>query len=91
MVIIERNVFDDFKSLEEFNLFYNNLMSLFYDFFTFLYRLERVYFNYNFWYCNCDVFWLSWWFKETVFSNITCCVRCYAFVGFKGRYIGELD
>ena len=37
------------------------------------------------------VLWLSWWLKETVPSNTTCCARCHAPAGLKGRYIGELD
>ncbi|XP_011801893.1 PREDICTED: leucine-rich repeat-containing protein 4B [Colobus angolensis palliatus] len=88
---IERNAFDDLKSLEELNLSHNNLMSLPHDLFTPLHRLERVHLNHNPWHCNCDVLWLSWWLKETVPSNTTCCARCHAPAGLKGRYIGELD
>ncbi|KAL8176234.1 UNVERIFIED_CONTAM: Leucine-rich repeat-containing protein 4B [Gekko kuhli] len=88
---IERNAFDDLKSLEELNLSHNNLMSLPHDLFTPLHRLERVHLNHNPWHCNCDVLWLSWWLKETVPNNTTCCARCHAPPNLKGRYIGELD
>nr|XP_014433881.1 leucine-rich repeat-containing protein 4B [Pelodiscus sinensis] len=88
---IERNAFDDLKSLEELNLSHNNLMSLPHDLFTPLHRLERVHLNHNPWHCNCDVLWLSWWLKETVPNNTTCCARCHAPANLKGRYIGELD
>ncbi|KYO39900.1 hypothetical protein Y1Q_0006762 [Alligator mississippiensis] len=88
---IERNAFDDLKSLEELNLSHNNLMSLPHDLFTPLHRLERVHLNHNPWHCNCDVLWLSWWLKETVPNNTTCCARCHAPPSLKGRYIGELD
>uniref|UniRef100_A0A8C8S224 Leucine rich repeat containing 4B n=1 Tax=Pelusios castaneus TaxID=367368 RepID=A0A8C8S224_9SAUR len=88
---IERNAFDDLKSLEELNLSHNNLMSLPHDLFTPLHRLERVHLNHNPWHCNCDVLWLSWWLKETVPNNTTCCARCHAPASLKGRYIGELD
>ncbi|XP_041093463.1 leucine-rich repeat-containing protein 4B-like [Polyodon spathula] len=88
---IERNAFDDLKSLEELNLSHNGLRSLPHDLFTPLHRLERVHLNHNPWACNCDVLWLSWWLKETVPSNTTCCARCHAPPALKGRYIGELD
>ncbi|CAL8274687.1 unnamed protein product [Lota lota] len=89
--VIERNAFDDLKSLEELNLSHNSLHSLPHDLFTPLHQLERVHLNHNPWVCNCDVLWLSWWLKETVPSNTTCCARCHAPPGLKGRYIGELD
>ncbi|XP_039630746.1 leucine-rich repeat-containing protein 4B [Polypterus senegalus] len=89
--VIERNAFDDLKNLEELNLSHNNLHSLPHDLFTPLHRLERVHLNHNPWICNCDVLWLSWWLKETVPSNTTCCARCHAPPLLKGRYIGELD
>ncbi|XP_056144471.1 leucine-rich repeat-containing protein 4B [Lampris incognitus] len=88
---IERNAFDDLKNLEELNLSHNSLHSLPHDLFTPLHQLERVHLNHNPWVCNCDVLWLSWWLKETVPSNTTCCARCRAPPGLKGRYIGELD
>ncbi|KAM4651047.1 leucine-rich repeat-containing protein 4B isoform 1-T2 [Discoglossus pictus] len=91
VAIIERNAFDDLKSLEELNLSHNNLMSLPHDLFTPLHRLERVHLNHNPWHCNCDVLWLSWWLKETVPNNTTCCARCHSPPSLKTRYIGELD
>uniref|UniRef100_A0A667X8A7 Leucine rich repeat containing 4B n=1 Tax=Myripristis murdjan TaxID=586833 RepID=A0A667X8A7_9TELE len=89
--VIERNAFDDLKNLEELNLSHNSLHYLPHDLFTPLHQLERVHLNHNPWVCNCDVLWLSWWLKETVPSNTTCCARCHAPPGLKGRYIGELD
>ncbi|XP_062336463.1 leucine-rich repeat-containing protein 4B [Osmerus eperlanus] len=89
--VIERNAFDDLKNLEELNLSHNSLHSLPHDLFTPLHLLERVHLNHNPWVCNCDVLWLSWWLKETVPSNTTCCARCHAPPGLKGKYIGELD
>ncbi|KAL4617858.1 leucine-rich repeat-containing protein 4B-like [Arapaima gigas] len=89
--VIERNAFDDLKNLEELNLSHNSLHSLPHDLFTPLHQLERVHLNHNPWVCNCDVLWLSWWLKETVPSNTTCCARCHAPPVLKGRYIGELD
>lgn len=89
--VIERNAFDDLKSLEELNLSHNSLHSLPHDLFTPLHPLERVHLNHNPWVCNCDILWLSWWLKETVPSNTTCCARCHAPPFLKGKYIGELD
>ncbi|XP_038153275.1 leucine-rich repeat-containing protein 4B [Cyprinodon tularosa] len=89
--VIERNAFDDLKNLEELNLSHNSLHSLPHDLFTPLHQLERVHLNHNPWVCNCDVLWLSWWLKETVPSNTTCCARCHAPPVLKGKYIGELD
>ncbi|XP_069763689.1 leucine-rich repeat-containing protein 4B-like [Narcine bancroftii] len=89
--LIERNAFDDLQSLEELNLSHNNLTSLPHDLFTPLHRLERVHLNHNPWHCDCDVLWLSWWLKETVPSNTTCCARCHAPAALKARYLGELD
>uniref|UniRef100_A0A3Q0T9J7 Leucine rich repeat containing 4B n=1 Tax=Amphilophus citrinellus TaxID=61819 RepID=A0A3Q0T9J7_AMPCI len=89
--VIERNAFDDLKNLEELNLSHNSLHSLPHDLFTPLHQLERVHLNHNPWVCNCDVLWLSWWLKETVPSNTTCCARCHAPPYLKGKYIGELD
>ncbi|KAG5832334.1 hypothetical protein ANANG_G00290000 [Anguilla anguilla] len=91
VAVIERNAFDDLKNLEELNLSHNSLHSLPHDLFTPLHQLERVHLNHNHWVCNCDVLWLSWWLKETVPSNTTCCARCHAPPVLKGRYIGELD
>uniref|UniRef100_A0A8C6UPN9 Leucine rich repeat containing 4Ba n=1 Tax=Neogobius melanostomus TaxID=47308 RepID=A0A8C6UPN9_9GOBI len=89
--VIERNAFDDLKSLEELNLSHNSLHSLPHDLFTPLHQLERVHLNHNPWVCNCDILWLSWWLKEAVPSNTTCCARCHAPPFLKGKYIGELD
>ncbi|NWI16111.1 LRC4B protein, partial [Crypturellus soui] len=88
---IERNAFDDLAALVELNLAHNNLASLPHDLFTPLPRLERVHLNHNPWRCDCDVLWLSWWLKETVPSNTTCCARCHAPPPLRGRYIGELE
>ncbi|XP_028257974.1 leucine-rich repeat-containing protein 4C [Parambassis ranga] len=88
---IERNSFDDLQSLVELNLAHNNLTFLPHDLFTPLHRLERVHLHHNPWNCNCDILWLSWWLKETVPANTSCCARCHTPSVFKGRYIGELD
>uniref|UniRef100_A0A674MQC2 Leucine rich repeat containing 4B n=1 Tax=Takifugu rubripes TaxID=31033 RepID=A0A674MQC2_TAKRU len=79
------------QNLEELNLSHNSLHSLPHDLFTPLHQLERVHLNHNPWVCNCDILWLSWWLKETVPSNTTCCARCHAPPFLKGKYIGELD
>ncbi|XP_028826246.1 leucine-rich repeat-containing protein 4B [Denticeps clupeoides] len=88
---IERNAFDDLKSLEELNLSHNSLHSLPHDLFTPLHQLVRVHLNHNPWECSCDVLWLSWWLKEAMPDNSTCCARCHAPPRLKGRYIGDLD
>ncbi|XP_005986968.1 leucine rich repeat containing 4C, genome duplicate a [Latimeria chalumnae] len=89
--VIERNAFDDLQSLVELNLAHNNLTLLPHDLFTPLHHLERVHLHHNPWNCNCDILWLSWWLKEMVPSNTTCCARCHTPASLKGRYIGELD
>ncbi|KAL2078252.1 hypothetical protein ACEWY4_025937 [Coilia grayii] len=89
--IIERNAFDDLKNLEELNLSHNSLHSLPHDLFTPLQRLVRVHLNHNPWECSCDILWLSWWLKEALPDNSTCCARCHAPPRLKGRYIGDLD
>lgn len=89
--IIERNSFDDLQSLVELNLAHNNLTLLPHDLFTPLHHLERVHLHHNPWNCNCDILWLSWWLKEMVPANTTCCARCSSPTHYKGRYIGELD
>ncbi|XP_020498126.1 leucine rich repeat containing 4C, genome duplicate a [Labrus bergylta] len=88
---IERNSFDDLQSLVELNLAHNNLTLLPHDLFTPLHRLERVHLHHNPWNCNCDILWLSWWLKEMVPANTSCCARCSSPSHHKGRYIGELD
>ncbi|KAL1007650.1 hypothetical protein UPYG_G00089530 [Umbra pygmaea] len=88
---IERNTFDDLQSLVELNLAHNNLTLLPHDLFTPLHRLERVHLHHNPWNCNCDILWLSWWLKETVPANTSCCARCHTPASYKGRYIGELE
>lgn len=88
---IERNAFDDLKNLEELNLSHNSLHSLPHDLFTPLQRLARVHLNHNPWECSCDILWLSWWLKEALPDNSTCCARCHAPPRLKGRYIGDLD
>ncbi|XP_062381694.1 leucine-rich repeat-containing protein 4B-like [Sardina pilchardus] len=89
--VIERNAFDDLKNLEELNLSHNSLHSLPHDLFTPLQRLARVHLNHNPWECSCDILWLSWWLKEALPDNSTCCARCHAPPRLKGRYIGDLD
>ncbi|TRY55923.1 hypothetical protein DNTS_011318 [Danionella cerebrum] len=88
---IERNAFDDLQSLVELNLAHNNLTLLPHDLFTPLHHLERVHLHHNPWNCNCDILWLSWWLKEMVPANTSCCARCASPASHKGRYIGELD
>ncbi|XP_076158284.1 leucine rich repeat containing 4C, a [Alosa pseudoharengus] len=88
---IERNAFDDLQSLVELNLAHNNLTLLPHDLFTPLHHLERVQLHHNPWNCNCDILWLSWWLKEMVPGNTSCCARCSSPASFRGRYIGELD
>uniref|UniRef100_A0A665UTQ1 Leucine rich repeat containing 4C, genome duplicate a n=1 Tax=Echeneis naucrates TaxID=173247 RepID=A0A665UTQ1_ECHNA len=88
---IERNSFDDLQSLVELNLAHNNLTLLPHDLFTPLHHLERVHLHHNPWNCNCDILWLSWWLKEMVPANTSCCARCSSPAHHKGRYIGELD
>ncbi|XP_077453270.1 leucine-rich repeat-containing protein 4C-like [Stigmatopora argus] len=89
--MIERNSFDDLQSLVELNLAHNNLTLLPHDLFTPLHHLERVHLHHNPWNCNCDILWLSWWLKEMVPANTSCCARCSTPTHHKGRYIGELD
>ncbi|XP_028304968.1 leucine-rich repeat-containing protein 4C-like [Gouania willdenowi] len=89
--IIERNSFDDLQSLVELNLAHNNLTLLPHDLFTPLHHLERVHLHHNPWNCNCDILWLSWWLKEMVPANTSCCARCSSPANHRGRYIGELD
>lgn len=88
---IERNSFDDLQSLGELNLAHNNLTFVPHDLFTPLRQLQRVHLHHNPWNCNCDILWLSWWLRETVPTNTSCCARCYSPPSLKGRYIGELD
>uniref|UniRef100_A0A8C6SQ32 Leucine rich repeat containing 4C, genome duplicate a n=1 Tax=Neogobius melanostomus TaxID=47308 RepID=A0A8C6SQ32_9GOBI len=88
---IERNAFDDLQSMVELNLAHNNLTLLPHDLFTPLHHLERVHLHHNPWNCNCDILWLSWWLKEMVPANTSCCARCSSPTHHKGRYIGELD
>ncbi|TSK45818.1 Leucine-rich repeat-containing protein 4C [Bagarius yarrelli] len=88
---IERNAFDDLQSLVELNLAHNNLTLLPHDLFTPLHHLERVHLHHNPWNCDCDILWLSWWLKEVVPANTSCCARCNTPASHKGRYIGELD
>ncbi|XP_016117849.1 leucine-rich repeat-containing protein 4C-like, partial [Sinocyclocheilus grahami] len=73
---IERNSFDDLHSLRELNLAHNNLTFLPHDLFTPLHHLQRVHLHHNPWNCNCDILWLSWWLRETVPTNTSCCARC---------------
>ncbi|TRZ04416.1 hypothetical protein DNTS_013285 [Danionella cerebrum] len=88
---IERNSFDDLHSLRELNLAHNNLTVLPHDLFMPLHHLQRVHLHHNPWNCNCDILWLSWWLRETVPTNTSCCARCNSPTSLKGRYIGELD
>ncbi|XDV17900.1 hypothetical protein PO909_023693 [Leuciscus waleckii] len=48
-----------------------------------------IHLHHNPWNCNCDILWLSWWLRETVPTNTSCCARCNSPPSLKGRYIGD--
>ncbi|KAG7455758.1 hypothetical protein MATL_G00244360 [Megalops atlanticus] len=89
--LIERNAFDDVTALVELNLAHNNLSSLPHDLFTPLRYLVELHLHHNPWNCDCDVVWLSWWLREYIPSNSTCCGRCHSPPHMRGRYLVEVD
>ncbi|XP_018581575.2 leucine-rich repeat-containing protein 4-like [Scleropages formosus] len=89
--LIERNAFDDVTALMELNLAHNNLSSLPHDLFTPLRYLVELHLHHNPWNCNCDVVWLSWWLREYIPTNSTCCGRCHSPAHMRGRYLVEVD
>lgn len=88
---IERNAFDDITALVELNLAHNNLSSLPHNLFTPLQYLVELHLHHNPWRCDCDVVWLSWWLREYIPTNSTCCGRCHTPVHMRGRYLVEVD
>uniref|UniRef100_A0A665V2N1 Leucine rich repeat containing 4.2 n=1 Tax=Echeneis naucrates TaxID=173247 RepID=A0A665V2N1_ECHNA len=88
---IERNAFDDITALEELNLAHNNLSSLPHNLFTPLQYLVELHLHHNPWRCDCDVVWLSWWLRENIPTNSTCCGRCHTPAHMRGRYLVEVD
>ncbi|KAJ8249710.1 hypothetical protein COCON_G00229260 [Conger conger] len=88
---IERNAFDDATALVELNLAHNNLSSLPHDLFAPLRYLVELHLHHNPWACDCDVVWLSWWLREYIPTNSTCCGRCHAPPQMRGRYLVEVD
>ncbi|XP_061420412.1 leucine-rich repeat-containing protein 4C-like [Lethenteron reissneri] len=89
--LVERNAFDELQSLKELNLAHNSLMSLPHDLFSPLQKLERVHLHHNPWTCDCDILWLSWWLRENVPNNATCCARCALPADRKAINLWELD
>ncbi|KAJ8394365.1 hypothetical protein AAFF_G00047720 [Aldrovandia affinis] len=89
--LIERNAFDDVASLVELNLAHNNLSSLPHDLFAPLRYLVELHLHHNPWNCDCEVVWLSWWLREYIPTNSTCCGRCHAPPHMRGRYLVEVD
>ncbi|KAG9335228.1 hypothetical protein JZ751_005584 [Albula glossodonta] len=89
--LIERNAFDDVTALVELNLAHNNLSSLPHDLFAPLRYLVELHLHHNPWNCDCDVVWLSWWLREYIPTNSTCCGRCHAPPQMRGRYLVEVD
>ncbi|XP_030646567.1 leucine-rich repeat-containing protein 4.2 [Chanos chanos] len=88
---IERNAFDDVTALVELNLAHNNLSSLPHDLFGPLSYLVELHLHHNPWRCDCDVVWLSWWLREYIPTNSTCCGRCHSPPHLRGRYLVEID
>ncbi|KAL4659496.1 leucine-rich repeat-containing protein 4-like [Arapaima gigas] len=89
--MIERNAFDDVTALMELNLAHNNLTSLPHDLFAPLRYLVELHLHHNPWNCDCDVVWLSWWLREYIPTNSTCCGRCHSPAHMRGRYLVEVD
>uniref|UniRef100_A0A8C8RK52 Leucine rich repeat containing 4 n=1 Tax=Pelusios castaneus TaxID=367368 RepID=A0A8C8RK52_9SAUR len=89
--LIERNAFDDLTSLVELNLAHNNLTSLPHDLFAPLRYLVELHLHHNPWNCDCDILWLSWWLREYIPTNSTCCGRCHAPVHVRGKFLVEVD
>ncbi|XP_010882142.1 leucine-rich repeat-containing protein 4.2 [Esox lucius] len=91
ITVIERNAFDDITALVELNLAHNNLSSLPHDLFAPLQYLVELHLHHNPWRCDCDVVWLSWWLREYIPTNSTCCGRCHSPAHMRGRYLVEVD
>ncbi|CAM2098825.1 leucine-rich repeat-containing protein 4 [Caretta caretta] len=89
--LIERNAFDDLTSLVELNLAHNNLTSLPHDLFAPLRYLVELHLHHNPWSCDCDILWLSWWLREYIPTNSTCCGRCHAPMHMRGKFLVEVD
>ncbi|XP_006033665.1 leucine-rich repeat-containing protein 4, partial [Alligator sinensis] len=89
--LIERNAFDDLTALVELNLAHNNLTSLPHDLFAPLRYLVELHLHHNPWSCDCDILWLSWWLREYIPTNSTCCGRCHAPMHMRGRFLVEVD
>ncbi|NXY80665.1 LRRC4 protein, partial [Glareola pratincola] len=89
--LVERNAFDDLTALVELNLAHNNLSSLPHDLFAPLRYLVELHLHHNPWACDCDVLWLSWWLRESIPTNSTCCGRCHAPPHMRGRFLVEVD
>ncbi|XP_066490121.1 leucine-rich repeat-containing protein 4 [Tiliqua scincoides] len=89
--LIERNAFDDLTALVELNLAHNNLTSLPHDLFAPLRYLVELHLHHNPWSCDCDVLWLSWWLREYIPTNSTCCGRCHAPTHMRGKFLVEVD
>ncbi|NXU51935.1 LRRC4 protein, partial [Turnix velox] len=89
--LIERNAFDDLTGLVELNLAHNNLSSLPHDLFAPLRYLVELHLHHNPWACDCDILWLSWWLRESIPTNSTCCGRCHAPLHMRGRFLVEVD
>ncbi|XP_060102048.1 leucine-rich repeat-containing protein 4 [Heteronotia binoei] len=89
--LIERNAFDDLTALVELNLAHNNLTSLPHDLFAPLRYLVELHLHHNPWSCDCDILWLSWWLREYIPTNSTCCGRCHAPLHLRGKFLVEVD
>uniref|UniRef100_H3AK18 Leucine rich repeat containing 4 n=2 Tax=Latimeria chalumnae TaxID=7897 RepID=H3AK18_LATCH len=89
--LIERNAFDDLTALVELNLAHNNLTSLPHDLFAPLRYLVELHLHHNPWNCDCDILWLSWWLREYIPTNSTCCGRCHSPSHLRGKYLVEVD
>lgn len=89
--LIERNAFDDLAALVELNLAHNNLTSLPHDLFAPLRYLVELHLHHNPWSCDCDILWLSWWLREYIPTNSTCCGRCHAPLHLRGKFLVEVD
>ncbi|KAM6306725.1 leucine-rich repeat-containing protein 4 [Podargus strigoides] len=89
--LIERNAFDDLTVLVELNLAHNNLSSLPHNLFAPLRYLVELHLHHNPWDCDCDILWLSWWLREYIPTNSTCCGRCHAPLHMRGRFLVEVD
>ncbi|CDQ91018.1 unnamed protein product [Oncorhynchus mykiss] len=53
--------------------------------------LVELHLHHNPWRCDCDVVWLSWWLREYIPTNSTCCGRCHSPAHMRGRYLVEVD